>query len=174
MIVVLRGVLVAAAFVAAGFTPAAWAQDNLPADTPPEPDAAFSQNDTFPSGDIAVKLDLATVVRIPAGTDTLALGNPAIADVTRPRAGGFTVVTGKSYGTTNMLALDSNGQILHETMIHVKAPRDTTLTVQRGLARETWSCQPRCEPTVTLGDAPEYFGGSSGQVGSRNGLARQN
>jgi Flp pilus assembly secretin CpaC len=173
MIVVFRGVLIAAALVAAGFAPAARAQEDLPAELPPAPEAALTEPDVFPSSEVAVKLDLATVIRIPAGTDTLALGNPAIADVTRPRAGGYTVVTGKSYGTTNMLALGSDGQILHEMTIHVKAPRDTTLTVQRGLSRETWSCQPRCEPTVTLGDAPDYFGGSSGQIGSRNSLARQ-
>lgn len=154
------------------WVPGVAAQDELPPE--PLPLAGDSQTELRPQSDVSVELDLAAVIRIPEGTDTLAIGNPAIADVTAPRAGGFTVITGKSYGTTNMLALDRDGQVLHEMMINVKAPQAATVTVQRGFARETWSCQPRCEPTVTLGDAPDYFGGSSGQVGSRNGMAKEN
>lgn len=149
----------------------AYALDDAPPELAPEPD---SMVEVRPQSDVSVLLDLATIIRIPEGTDTLAIGNPAIADVTAPRAGGFTVLTGKSYGTTNMLALDRDGHVLHEMMINVKAPHEAMVTVQRGFARETWSCHPRCEPTATLGDAPEYFGGSSGQVGSRNGMAKGN
>jgi hypothetical protein len=58
-------------------------------------------------------------------------------------------------------------------MIFVSAPAERTVVVQRGLSRETWSCSPLCEPTATLGDGAEYFGGSSGQIGNRNGLATQ-
>ena len=107
---------------------------------------------------------------MPAETTTLVLGNPAIADATIQR-NGLIVVTGKSYGTTNLMALDRDGQTLSEMMIHVSAPTSRTLTVLRGTARETYSCSPRCEQTVTLGDNPDYFGAYSGQIGNRNGLA---
>lgn len=166
----LRGFLVAAALSASPLAPA-WGQDTLP-ELPPESAPQAAETTARLTETVSVQLDLAAVVRIPAGTDTLALGNPAIADVTQPRPGSFAVVTGKSYGTTNMLALTRDGDVLHEMTIHVKAPEnDVNLTVLRGTARETWSCLPRCEPTVTLGDNAEYFGGSAGQIGNRNGLA---
>ena len=165
----LRGYFVAAALSALPLA-SAWGQDTLP-ELPPEGEPIAAEAAVRLTETVSVQLDLAAVVRIPAGTDTLALGNPAIADVTQPRPGSFAVVTGKSYGTTNMLALTREGDVLHEMTIHVKAPENVNLTVLRGASRETWSCLPRCEPTVTLGDNADYFNRSSGQIGSRNGLA---
>lgn len=168
-----RGFAVVLAAVLAAGLPPAHGEDALPKlpDMPPprDPDAGLTQVPMTES--VAVELDRASVIRIPADTATLALGNPAIADLTQPRAGAFAVVTGKSYGTTNMLALDRSGGILQEVMITVRAPAENVVTVLRGGARETWSCKPRCEPTVMLGDSAEYFGGTTGQIGSRNGLA---
>lgn len=162
-----------AALLAVSLASPVHAQDEMAepaAPAPAEPMAAARQ---LPDESLQIALDLATVLRIPEGTDTLAIGNPSIADVTKPQAGGFAVVTGKSYGTTNLLALDSKGETLKEMMIYVGAPSERTVVVQRGLARETWSCSPRCEPTITIGDAPEYFDIGKGQIGSRNGLATQ-
>lgn len=169
-----RSSLVAvAALLIAGLASPLYAQDEraepaLPAIAEPTPTTPSLADES-----LQIALDLATVLRIPEGTETLAIGNPSIADVTKPQAGGFAVVTGKSYGTTNLLALDSKGETLKEMRIHVAAPQERTIVVQRGLMRETWSCSPRCEPTATLGDAPEYFEAGKGQIGSRNGLATQ-
>ena len=49
-----------------------------------------------------------------AGTDrTLVVGNPLIADAA-VQSGGVVVVTGKSYGMTNLVALDRTGAMLVE------------------------------------------------------------
>jgi Flp pilus assembly secretin CpaC len=161
-----------AALLAAGLASPLYAQDEMAEPAAPVL-AEATETRPLPDERLQIELDLATVMRIPEGTDTLAIGNPSIADVTKPQAGGFAVVTGKSYGTTNLLALDSKGETLKEMLIHVAAPHERTIVVQRGFARETWSCSPRCEPTATLGDAPEYFEAGKGQIGSRNGLATQ-
>jgi Flp pilus assembly secretin CpaC len=58
---------------------------------------------------LAVTLDQAKMVRIPAGTQTLIIGNPIIADVTMLKNVGMMVVTGKSFGQTNLIALDNSG-----------------------------------------------------------------
>lgn len=158
-----------AALLAASLVTPVLAQEDTSEPVPTAPAAPAPPVDV----DLHVELDLATVLRIPEGTDTLAIGNPAIADVTKPQAGGFAVVTGKSYGATNLLALDSKGETLKEMRIYVAAATERTVVVQRGLARETWSCTPRCVPTITIGDAPEYFDIGKGQTGSRNGLATQ-
>jgi Flp pilus assembly secretin CpaC len=119
---------------------------------------------------INVLLDQAQIVRLPDRVQTLVIGNPSVADGTL-QTGGLLVVTGKGYGTTNVIALDARGEVLAQHTVTVAAPKDGTLTVWRGVARETWSCAPRCERSVMLGDAPEYFDAVVGQTNARNGHA---
>jgi hypothetical protein len=119
---------------------------------------------------INVVLDRAQVVRLPERVATLVIGNPSVADGTL-QAGGLLVVTGKGFGMTNIIALDTRGDVLAEHTVTVGAPSDGTLTIWRGVDRETWSCAPRCERSVMLGDAPEFFDGVVGQTTSRNGHA---
>jgi hypothetical protein len=70
-----------------------------------------------------------------------------------------------------MIALDGSGGMIAESLITVRAPHEALLTVQRGLERESYSCKPRCEPVLQLGDTGKFFGEVSGQAGQRNDLA---
>ena len=54
---------------------------------------------------ISVVLDRAQVIRLPDRVATLIIGNPSVADGTLQN-GGLLVVTGKGYGSTNVIALD--------------------------------------------------------------------
>jgi hypothetical protein len=121
---------------------------------------------------LAVMIDHARVVKLPERTQTVIVGNPSIADVTVQR-NGIMVVTGKSYGVTNLIALDGGGALLSESLISVQAPSDSVVTVQRGLERESYSCTPSCQPSLLLGDANKYFGEVGGQATQRNALASQ-
>ncbi len=51
-------------------------------------------------------MNQARLLKLPDGVATLVIGNPAIADATL-QAGGLLVITGKSFGRTNLIALDS-------------------------------------------------------------------
>ncbi|MCJ2062630.1 pilus assembly protein N-terminal domain-containing protein [Methylobacterium sp. J-088] len=119
---------------------------------------------------VTVLVDNAKVIRLPEKTTTVIVGNPIIAEVT-PQKNGVLVLTGKSFGSTNLIALDNAGAMIAETMIRVEASRDSTITVQRGLDRESLSCTPNCQPAVQLGDAAKYFDANSGQADSRRKLA---
>jgi hypothetical protein len=121
---------------------------------------------------VTVMIDHAKVVKLPEKTQTVIVGNPIIADVTVQR-NGILVVTGKSYGVTNLIALDAAGQLLTESLISVQAPNESLVTVQRGLERESYSCTPNCQPSLLLGDANKYFSEVGGQAGQRNSLASQ-
>jgi hypothetical protein len=79
------------------------------------------------------------------------------------------VVTGKGYGTTNMIALDGHGNAIREYTLNVSAPKEGRLTIYRGVERETWSCVPKCERSIMLGDSQAYFETAVGQIGTRNG-----
>ncbi|MGL4727584.1 MAG: pilus assembly protein N-terminal domain-containing protein [Bosea sp. (in: a-proteobacteria)] len=119
---------------------------------------------------VSVALDHARVVKLPERTSTVIIGNPIIADVAVQK-NGILVVTGKSYGQTNLIALDSNGQMLAESQISVRQSLETIMTVQRGLDRESYSCTPHCQRAIQLGDAPKFFGDTSGQANARNSQA---
>jgi len=119
---------------------------------------------------VTVAADQARLVRLPAGAQTVIVGNPAIADVSLQR-NGILVVTGKSFGTTNLIALDASGNVLAESLIQVEEPASTVVTVLRGTARESLSCTPNCQPMLTLGDEMTYFTERADQMKQRNQLA---
>ncbi len=121
---------------------------------------------------VSINVDQARLVKIPDRVTTIVIGNPLIADATL-QAGGILVVTGKGYGATNLLALDRNGRVVMSKDVLVVGPGDQDLVVvYRGVARETWSCAPECQPRITLGDGKDFFGDTIGQAGARSGAAQ--
>ena len=112
---------------------------------------------------ILVELDYARVVKIPPGAQTLVIGNPLIADVTMLRNNQLMVITGKSFGTTNLIVLDAAGTQVGESMITVVHPNDK-LVVYRGPHRESYACNPDCMAAVDLGDDHAYMGETIGQI----------
>lgn len=119
---------------------------------------------------VTVLVDNAKLIRLPERTQTVVVGNPFIAEVT-PQKNGVLILTGKSFGSTNLIALDSGGALIAETTIRVEASRDATITVQRGMDRESLSCTPNCQPSAQLGDAAKYFDPTTGQADKRRSLA---
>jgi len=119
---------------------------------------------------IAVQLDRARLIKLPARAATIVIGNPLIADLS-VQPGGLAVVTGKGYGQTNVIVLDQEGAVLTEQTLEVKGPADPTIVVYRGDARETYSCTPECHPRITLGDDADYFTKTLSQATTRNAQA---
>jgi Pilus formation protein N terminal region len=120
---------------------------------------------------LTVAVDQATITKMPDNVVTLVIGNPLIADVT-VQPGGLLVVTGKGFGTTNLIALDRSGAVLAERNIQVLGPQDEVVYVYRGVNRETFSCTPECEPRITLGDSSAFFDATIGQAANRNARAQ--
>jgi hypothetical protein len=105
---------------------------------------------------IVVRLDQATLFRLPDRAATVVIGNPLIADITI-QSGGIAIVTGKGYGGTNVVVMDRAGVVLSEKAIVVTSPSDHVVYVYRGPSRTTYSCNPDCSARVNLGDDPEVF-----------------
>jgi Flp pilus assembly secretin CpaC len=114
---------------------------------------------------ISVTVDQAILVKLPERASTLVIGNPLIFDAA-VQPGGLMILTGKGYGTTNLIALDRQGQVLMERSVTVQPAKDT-LVVYRGTRRESYSCSPNCEPRITLGDDSAHFGQTIGQATTR-------
>jgi len=119
---------------------------------------------------VSVVVDQAKVIRLPEKTQTVIVGNPMIADISVQK-NGILVVTGKSFGVTNFIALDSAGGMLAESRVTVTAASDSVVVVQRGMERESYSCAPQCQPAIQLGDSTKFFGEVGGQATTRNQMA---
>jgi hypothetical protein len=120
---------------------------------------------------LTVALDQAQLLRLPNGVSTIVIGNPLIADANL-QPGGLLVITGKGYGSTNLLALDRSGQVVLDKQLVVgKARTGDVVIVQKGLDTETYSCNPDCAPRATLGDTPNFFNAVTGQNAARAGQA---
>jgi hypothetical protein len=126
---------------------------------------------------ISVSVDQAKLIKLPEKVATIVVGNPLIADVSL-QPGGTVVVTGKGYGTTNLMALDRQGTVILDRLVQVEGPAGKLVTVYRGLDRETYSCTPVCQRRVTLGDNQTYFESTIGQSGTltnrASGIASEN
>ena len=121
-------------------------------------------------GAMSVSLDKAKVFKYPPRTETIIVGNPIIADVTMLKNSGILILTGKGFGETNLVFLDRAGTVLAEKSLTVE-PSAALVTVQRGPDRESYSCHPRCEPSVSLGDSTKFMGEAASGITARNGLA---
>ncbi|MET3898787.1 Flp pilus assembly secretin CpaC [Devosia sp. UYZn731] len=113
---------------------------------------------------ITVNVNMARVLRINSPAATVIVGNPGIADVTiqDPQT---LVLTGKSFGQTNLIVLDGNGNPVADTLIDVVQLQAGTMTVYQGAARTSLACAPVCQPTIMLGDENTF---TSTQVDSAN------
>lgn len=119
---------------------------------------------------VLVTVDRARIARIPEKTQTLVIGQPGIADVTMLKNSGMGVITGKSFGETNLIALDGEGNMLGEWIIRVGAEQ-SDLLVQNGLNRESYICAPNCLPTVELSDSKTVATDRAGAVQAHVGFS---
>lgn len=116
---------------------------------------------------IIVRLDEARIMKVPERAATIIIGNPLIADLSI-QPGGLAVVTGKSFGATNLIVMDKTGVVLSEQTVQVEGSNDRIVMVYRGLTRESYSCTPLCSPRLTLGDTLSYFTDNMTEVTTRN------
>src|SRR4030081_3444321 len=89
--------LVAAALVAAGASQSAMAASNV----------------------VQVLVDQATLVRLDRPAAEIVVGNPSIADVS-VQSGKVLVVTGKSFGETNLIVMDADGKVVANRQLLVQ------------------------------------------------------
>lgn len=104
---------------------------------------------------VNVEVNMARILRISSPAQTVIIGNPGIADVTIQDAKTL-ILTGRSYGTTNLIVLDGAGNPIVDTIIEVVQKQAGTITVYQGSARTTLACAPNCQPAIMLGDNTDY------------------
>jgi hypothetical protein len=107
--------------------------------------------------DLIVKYDQSQLLRLPRPAAEVIIGNPTIADVS-VQGGNLLVVTGKSFGITNIISLDAERNIIQDQRVLVQRDEVRVVNLQKGPKRESYNCSPQCNPMITIGDDPAYFG----------------
>ena len=124
-------------------------------------------------GRLVVAVDHARVLKIDRAAETVIIGNPSIVDVTVHDSTTL-VLTGRSFGITNLVILDGDGKSIVDEEVAVQSFEAGTVRIYRQSDRTTLACLPTCEPTVTIGDNDGAFNAASGQFTARQSMALGN
>ena len=106
--------------------------------------------------DLIVKYDQAQLIRLPRPVAEIIIGNPAIADIT-VQSNNLLVVTGKTFGITNVIALDADRNIIQDQRVMVVRDDNKIVSLTKGGKRESYSCAPQCNPALVIGDDKDFF-----------------
>ena len=133
--------------------------------------AGASQSAMAASKVIRVLVDQATLVRLDRPAAEIVVGNPSIADVS-VQSGKVLVITGKSFGETNLIVMDADGKVVANQQLIVQEPRTGFVTMYRGGARQTLHCAPYCTPPLVIGDTPDIFSAVAGQITTKQSIGQ--
>jgi Flp pilus assembly secretin CpaC len=106
--------------------------------------------------DLIVNYDQSQLLKLPRPAAEIIIGNPSIADVT-VQGGNLLVVTGKTFGITNMIILDAQRNVILEQRILVKRDETKVVNLNRGTLRRSYNCTPQCNPSIVIGDDDAFF-----------------
>lgn len=100
---------------------------------------AFAQDEI-----LRVSMNHARVLRLDRPVSKVIVGNSKVADATVADATTI-VLTGRSFGTTNLVLLDADGNPIVDERILVSIDEGNTVRVFRQTERTVLSCTPNCE-----------------------------
>jgi len=123
------------------------------------------------SQDVTVLIDQAMLVRLERPAAEIVVGNPSIADVA-VQSGKVLVITGKSFGETNLIVVDTAGNIVVNRRLVVQEPDTGYVTVYKGSERVTLHCAPNCETPLVIGDSPKYFESIAKEIKSKQSISQ--
>jgi len=119
------------------------------------------------AADIRLGMDQVRVVTLRTPFKAVSVGNPLIADATIIDENHVFVV-GKEFGTTNLVAVDDEGNQVAEELITVTTQQGRMVTLQRGTNWSTLTCNAeRCDVRPTPGDEPVRFQYETLGIGQR-------
>jgi Flp pilus assembly secretin CpaC len=105
-------------------------------------------------------------MKIARPASMIIIGNPAIADATIKDTQTL-IITGKRYGTTNLIVLDNDGEPIADEVLTVSSDASNSVVVYRGAIRTTLNCSPDCDPVYRVGDNNEKLSDLSSQFSQR-------
>ena len=127
------------------------------------PSAAVAQT-------LATPIDQGVRIALPPGTQSVLIGNPAIADVSVLDSHSA-MIMGRAYGVTNLMIIDSHGRTVSDRQVVVSDPDLNRVTAYRGtvgsggffgssggvIHMENYACSPRCVRTPMPGESQNDY-----------------
>ncbi len=108
--------------------------------------SAFAEDE----GILRVYMNSARVLKLDRPVSKVIVGNAEVADATVADARTI-VLTGRAYGTTNLVLLDADGNAIVDERILVSIDESSTVRVFKSTARTVLSCTPNCEEHAQTG-----------------------
>ena len=119
---------------------------------------------------VDVAVDEARIIRVSRAPASVVIGNPLIADVL-VEENGLMFLIGRNYGTTNLIAVDADGQEVASMDVVVRTGGRNAVSLFKGTGRVALNCSPRCETELDVGDSPEHFEAIRTQTESKTALS---
>jgi Flp pilus assembly secretin CpaC len=119
--------------------------------------AALSLSSAAFADQIFVEASKSIPIRINGAASSIVIGNKNIADVAVHNEG-LLFITGKSYGTTNLMVFDKSGRQLFSSDVMVTTNSTNLVTINRAGQSFTYDCSPNCRAVLSVGDDPAHFG----------------
>lgn len=104
---------------------------------------------------LQVEVNQTKPYKLPRAANTVIVGNPAVAGVTVD-SNDRVFVLGRTYGRTNLIALDRDGEIIVDMPVNVVNAAGI-VTLNAGAQQRSFNCTPRCERVLDPTDAPDAF-----------------
>lgn len=100
-------------------------------------------------GIMRVFINQAKILKLDKPVSKVIVGNAEVADATVADSRTI-VLTGKAFGTTNLVLLDSDGNALLDERVLVSIDEGNTVRLFRQTDRKVLSCTPSCEEHQAL------------------------
>lgn len=101
-------------------------------------------------GILRVYMNSARVLKLDRPVSKVIVGNAEVADATVADSKTI-VLTGRAYGTTNLVLLDADGNAIVDERILVSIDEASTVRVFKSTERTVLSCTPNCEEHAQTG-----------------------
>jgi Flp pilus assembly secretin CpaC len=122
------------------------------------------------AGEMQVALDQSRPIQLPSSASGVVIGNPTVAGVS-VQNDRLLFVTGRSYGSTNLIVVGRNGRPIYEARVTVIPDENNVVMVTRGAATQRFDCNPLCRRRPDISDDQQSFSQTNEQINARSGQA---
>lgn len=122
------------------------------------------------AGEVQVALDQSRPISLPDSATGVVIGNPSVAGVSIQNDR-LLFVTGRSYGSTNLIVVGPTGRPIFETRVTVIPDETNVVMVTRGAATARLDCNPLCRRRPDISDDQQSFAQTNEQIATRNSQA---
>lgn len=121
------------------------------------------------AGQFTVETGKTKPLRLKQEAGSVVIGNPNVADVS-VHNNKLIFISGKTFGTTNLIIFDSDGKTIYTSDIVVTTNTANLVTLNRGGETFTFDCAPNCRAGLSVGDADRHFNQTYNQIDRQKSL----